>query len=181
MAQQQQEFNANHIRLPRYLHNCLLKLHLTKLILGLLLLVLGISCMVKYDTNIFIIVVGASFSSFIEGGSGVLALLKRSLVLHGGATLNAAISIYLSLLAYMVCTTEAAVDNKNSWVVIVSALVLVINMLSATLNSGVELCVIYLAVSNQRETGGICLKLDQNPELRVDGAGSSEGEWRGRP
>lgn len=161
MAQPQQEFNANLARLPRHLHQTLLKLHITKLSLGLLLLALGVSCIIKYKSNAFIIIVGASISSLITGSIGLLAIHQRSLVLHGGATLTAAISLYLSLLVYVACTAAAAMDNNDTWLVIMSGLVSVIDILSATLNAGVELSVMYVAVSTQRavrknlsETGG---------------------------
>lgn len=142
--------DLNHARLPRYLSRTLTKVHIFKLVLGLLLLALGISSMIVYETNLFVIVLGACISSMTTAAIGLTANLQKSLFLHVGCLLTSAISIYLSLLAYVACTTAAAAMVSNAWLAIISALVAAMDIVSATFNVGVELCVMYIAVSLQR-------------------------------
>lgn len=143
-----QDFNQ--ARLPRYLSRVLTKLHIAKLTFGLILLALGVTSIIVYQTNLYVIILGACISSVITGTIGLIANNQRSLVLHAGCSLTAAISFYLSLLAYAACTAAASALQVNAWLVIISALVLVMDIMSATFNVGVELCVMYVAVSMER-------------------------------
>lgn len=157
----QQDFNQ--ARLPRSLSRVLTKLHIAKLTFGLTLLALGVGSLIVYETFLYVIILGACISSMTTGTIGLLANNQRSLVLHAGCLLTSAVSFYLSLLAYVACTAAASVTQDNVWLVITSVLVLAMDIMSATFNVGVELWVMYVAVSLQRvarenlqETGEPC-------------------------
>lgn len=144
------EFNVNYARLPRFLSGLLFKLHVTKCTSGLVLLAAGITCMIVYGTNLYVIVLGACLSSLFAGLSGTLAIKTKSLALHGGTAITSAISFYLSLLAYAACTGAAAATITNAWLILITVLVLAVDIMVAALNVGMELSVMYVAVSNQR-------------------------------
>lgn len=155
--------DLNQARLPRYLSRVLLKLHLVKVTFGLTLLGLGVGSIILYESNVYVIVLGACISSMTTGTIGLIANKQKSLVLHAGCLVTSAISFYLSLLAYVACTAASSVAHDNDWLVIISVLVLAMDIMSATLNVGVELFVMYVAVSLQRvaketlqETGEPC-------------------------